>query len=138
MPRFYLNHDQFKEIAQRLDRCTEAGCFEREIGRAKLLSERQDFDVLQFCAAQSSRCGEAVISLMVSPFEGIGLKSSEAKKYLSELMWENPGKNEAFATAAAGRGSHDLVNQLDSGRRLDEEKIALAESTLSTIISWGG
>ncbi|WP_211314278.1 colicin D domain-containing protein, partial [Salinicola socius] len=134
----YLRHAQFQDIADRLEQCTTPSCRDNIIDKALALSQQQDLEALQLCASGSSGCGDAVLASMTTPFEGVEFSKPETAASLRELMWENPGKNGAFAMAAANQDAATVVDALDPEDRLSPEQRAQAEETLAGVMSSGG
>ncbi|WP_279626556.1 VENN motif pre-toxin domain-containing protein [Salinicola socius] len=134
----YLQHAQFQDIADRLEQCTTQSCRDNIIDKALALSQQQDLAALQLCASGSTGCGDAVLASMTTPFEGVEFSKPETAASLRELMWENPGKNGAFAMAAANQDAATVVDALDPEDRLSPEQRAQAEETLAGVMSSGG
>ncbi|OLO02624.1 VENN motif pre-toxin domain-containing protein, partial [Salinicola socius] len=133
----YLRHAQFQDIADRLEQCTTQSCRDQIVDQALTLSQQQDLAALQLCASGSSGCGDAVLASMTTPFEGVEFSKPETAASLRELMWENPGKNGAFAMAAANQDAATVVDALDPEDRLSPEQRAQAEETLAGVMSSG-
>ncbi|WP_027350071.1 DUF637 domain-containing protein, partial [Halotalea alkalilenta] len=129
----YLRHEQFQEIADRLDSCDTDVCRQEVTDQALALSYQQDLEALALCSRQAAGCAEAVQASMTTPFKGIEFSNPRTQNYLAQLSWENPGKNAAFAAAAAGKDAAAIVSVLGIAPEQSEQ----ATESLASMISGG-